>query len=94
MSDETGSVAIRLWRDRAQLREEERNDAQARLRIAQEKVAILMAENERLEAEIARLRAFNAPDESVAQAETELQMEALKGALLSLIVQPMGRLNA
>ncbi|MCC2651584.1 MAG: hypothetical protein K0Q60_1747 [Microvirga sp.] len=29
MSDEAGSVAVRLWRDRAQLREEERNDAQA-----------------------------------------------------------------
>ena len=94
MSDEAGSVAVRLWRDRAQLREEERNDAQARLRIAQEKVAILMAENERLEAEIARLRAFNALDESVAQAETDLQMEALKGALLPLIAQPLGRLNA
>jgi uncharacterized protein YlxW (UPF0749 family) len=84
MSDEAGSVAVRLWRDRAQLREEERNDALARLRIAQEKVAILMAENEKLETEIARLRAFNAPDEAAAHTEIELQMEALKGALMSL----------
>jgi hypothetical protein len=76
MSDEAGSVAVRLWRDRAQLREEERNDAQARLRIALEKVAILMAETERLEA------------------ETDLQMEALRGALQSLIAQPVNRLNA
>lgn len=94
MSDETDSVAIRLWRDRAQLREEERNEAQARLRIAQEKVAILMAENERLEAELARLRALHAPDESAAQTETVLQMEALKGALLPLISQPPDRLKA
>ena len=94
MSDEAGSVAVRLWRDRARLREEERNDAQARLRIAQEKVAILMAENERLEAENERLRALHAPDESVTQAETDLQMEALRGALQSLIAQPVNRLNA
>ncbi|MEE1656002.1 hypothetical protein VB618_07325 [Microvirga sp. CF3062] len=94
MSDEPGSVAVRLWRDRAQLREEERNEAQARLRIAHEKVAILMAENERLETENARLRALQAPDESVAQVETDLQMEALKGALQSLIAQPVNRLNA
>lgn len=93
MSDEAG-VAVRLWRDRAQLREEERNEALARLRVAQEKVAILMGENERLEAENARLRALHAPDESIIQAETGLQMEALRGALLPLITQPIGRLNA
>ena len=94
MSDEAGSVAVRLWRDRAQLREEERNDAQARLRIAQEKVAILVAENERLEVEIARLRAFNAPDEAAVHTETKLQMEALKGALLPLISRSSNQLNA
>jgi hypothetical protein len=94
MSDEAGSVAVRLWRDRAQLREEERNDAQARLRIALEKVAILMAETERLEAENARLRALNAPEDSLIQAETDLQMEALRGALLPLIARPLERLSA
>ena len=94
MNDEAGSVAVRLWRDRAQLREDERNDAQARLRIAQEKVAILMAENARLEVENERLRALQAPDESVAQAETDLQMEALRGALQSLMAQPLNRLSA
>ena len=94
MSDEKEGVAIRLWRDRAQLREEERNEAQARLRIAQEKVAILIAENDRLAAENARLRALHAPDTLSARAETELQMEALKGALLPLISQPTGQLNA
>jgi hypothetical protein len=40
MSEETEGVAIRLWRDRAQLREQERNEAQARLRIAEDKVSI------------------------------------------------------
>ena len=60
MSEETEGVAIRLWRDRAQLREQERNEAQARLRIAEEKVAILMAENERQAAEIARLESASA----------------------------------
>ncbi len=87
MLDRTDTVANRLWRDRVQLREQERNEAQARLRIAEEKVAILMAENDRLAAENARLRALlnSDADSPQAQAETELQMKALKDALLPLL---------
>jgi hypothetical protein len=94
MSDENESVATRLWRDRVQIREQERNDAQARARIAEEKVAILMAENDRLMAENARLRAQLNPDMNQARSETEQQMEALKGALLPLLSQPPMRLNS
>lgn len=94
MNEETETVATRLWRDRVQLREQERNEAQARLRIAEEKVAILMAENDRLAAENARLRASLQPDAGNARTETELQMEALKGALLSLLSQPGMSLNS
>ena len=94
MNEDTEGVAIRLWRDRAQLREQERNEAQARLRIAEEKIAILMAENDRLTAENARLRALINPDTNQARSETEQQMEALKGALLPLLSQPSMRLNS
>ena len=86
MSDEHETVATRLWRDRVQIREQERNDAQARARIAEEKVAILIAENDRLMAENARLRAQLNPDMNQARSETEQQMEALKGALMPLLV--------
>ena len=41
MSEDAEAAAARLWRDRAQIREQERNEAQARARIAEEKVAIL-----------------------------------------------------
>jgi regulator of replication initiation timing len=94
MSDENETVATRLWRDRVQIREQERNDAQARARIAEEKVAILMAENDRLTAENTRLRALINPDTNQARSETEQQMEALKGALLPLLSQPSMRLNS
>ena len=87
MSDNAETAAIRLWRDRAQVREQERNDAETRARIAEQKVAILTAENDRLAAENARLRALLTPDAAQARAETELQMETLKGALLSLLAQ-------
>jgi hypothetical protein len=87
MSDNAETAAIRLWRDRAQVREQERNDAETRARIAEQKVAILTAENDRLAAENARLRELLAPDAAQARAETELQMETLKGALLSLLAQ-------
>lgn len=94
MNEEMETVATRLWRDRVLLREQERNEAQTRLRIAEEKVAILMAENDRLAAENARLRALLSPGTGSAEAETALQMEALKGALLPLISQPTGSLNS
>ena len=90
MSDKAETAAIRLWRDRAHLREQERNEAQARARIAEEKVAILTAENDRLADEIARLRALLTPDAAQARAETEQQMEDLRTALLSLLDQPTG----
>ena len=90
MSDKAEAAAIRLWRDRAHLREQERDEAQARARIAEEKVAILAAENDRLADEIARLRALLNPDAAQARAETEQQMEDLRTALLSLLDQPTG----
>jgi hypothetical protein len=95
MLGRTETVANRLWRDQVQLREQERNEAQARLRIAEEKVAILMAENDRLAAENARLRALLTPDadSAVTQVETQMQMEALKDALLPLLSGGSGSLN-
>ncbi len=56
MSDTTENAATRLWRDRVHLREQERNEAQDRARIAKEKVAVLTAENDEIAAENARLR--------------------------------------
>ena len=94
MTEETETVATRLWRDRVQIREQERNEAQTRLRIAEEKVAILMAENDRLAAENARLRSLLSPDGDSTRSETERQMEALKGALLPLLSQPSMTLNS
>jgi hypothetical protein len=88
MSDSAENAATRLWRDRAQLREQERNEAQARAQIAEEKVAILTAENDQLATEVARLRALLAPDAARARAETEQQMKALRTELLSLLDQP------
>ena len=85
VSSEQETVATRLWRDRVQVREQERNEALARARIAAEKVALLSAENDRLAGEVARLRALLAPDERRARADTEKQMEAVRLALLSLL---------
>ena len=48
MGDTAETAASRLWRDRAQLREQERNEVQARAQLAEEKVATLTAENDRL----------------------------------------------
>jgi hypothetical protein len=94
MSDEKETVASRLWRDRVQIREQERNDAQARARIAEEKVAILLAENDRLTAENARLRTLLNPNTTRDRAQTEQQMQALRGALMPLFVQPTGTMNS
>src|SRR3954466_14628821 len=89
MSDTAGNAATRLWRDRAQLREQERNEAQARARIAEEKVAILTAENDQLATETARLPTQLTPDAARAGAETEQQIEALRTELLALLDQPI-----
>ena len=48
MADAAENVTARLWRDRAQIREDERDEAQARARPAEEKVAALTAENDQL----------------------------------------------
>ena len=79
------SAAARLWRDKAETREQERNEARAQARIAEEKVAILTAENNRLASENARLRGQMGADPVQAKAETEMQMEALRAALIPLL---------
>jgi hypothetical protein len=86
MGDDT--VATRLWRDRAQIREQERDDAHARLRIAEEKVAILIAENGQLAAENVRLRGLLNPNAGRTRSETERQMAELRGALMPLLADP------
>ena len=102
MSDTAENTATRLWRDRVQLREQERDEAQARARIAEQNAVSLTAENERLAienarlrdlsdrlaTEVARLRVLNTPDP--AYAETEREMEALKSAMLSLLDRSSG----
>jgi hypothetical protein len=55
MTETTENAATRLWRDRLQLREQERDEAQRRARLAEEKVTLLSAENDRLVRENARL---------------------------------------
>ena len=55
MSEATENAATRLWRDRVQLREQERDEARARARLAEEKVAALTAENDRLACQNAQL---------------------------------------
>src|SRR3712207_4091648 len=99
MNDTAESAAIRLWRDRAHLREQERDEAQVRARLAEEKLASLTAENARLVNEIARLRGLNEelavenarlraqlpPDPSHARGEIEQGMEEVRSELLSLL---------
>ena len=58
MNDTAESAAIRLWRDRAQLREQERNEAQVQARVTQEKLAGLTAEKDPHAAENALLHAM------------------------------------
>ncbi|MGO4570572.1 hypothetical protein [Microvirga sp. 2TAF3] len=94
MSDEAETIATRLWRDRIGIREQERDAALARARQAEEKLAALMAENDRLARENARLRMQIGSETGQAPSETELQMEALKGALLPLLSSPGIGLNA
>lgn len=94
MIGEPEAVATRMWRDRVQVREQERNEALARARIAEEKVALLSAENDHLASEVARLRTLLAPDEcqaraEQARAETEEQMAALRLALLPMLTRPV-----
>jgi chromosome segregation ATPase len=48
MGDDAENAASRLWRDRAHVRERERNEAQARAWAAEDKLAALTAENDRL----------------------------------------------
>ena len=48
MGENAENVAARLWRDRAQIREDERDEAQARARIAEEKLAATTADNDQL----------------------------------------------
>ena len=88
MSNKDETPATRLWRDKAQIREQERDDARARLRISEEKVAILMAENDRLASENARLSALLNPNAGRARSETERQMAELRGALMPLLSNP------
>ena len=59
MSDRTEPAVTRLWHDRVQLREQERDEALRRARMAEEKVAVLEAENERLGTENAHLKDQN-----------------------------------
>src|SRR3954452_21109893 len=86
MNDAAETAAARLWRDRAQIRERERDEARAQARITAQKVAILTAENDRLSTENARLRAKINPDTLRARAETEMQMEAVRCALEPLLL--------
>jgi hypothetical protein len=88
MSNKDETPATRLWRDKAQIREQERDDAQARLRIAEDRVAILTHEINQLAAENARLRAMLNPDAGRARSETERQMAELRGALMPLLSNP------
>ena len=57
MSNTAESAMARLWRDRVQRREQERNEAQTRACVAEERLAALTAENERLARENALVRA-------------------------------------
>jgi hypothetical protein len=88
MSNKDETPATRLWRDKAQIREQERDEARARLRVAEEKVAILMAENDRLSTENAKLSALLNPNVGRARSETERQMAELRGALMPLLSNP------
>jgi hypothetical protein len=86
MNDGAETATARLWRDRAEIREQERNEALEQVRLAQERCAMLITENKRLAAEIAHLRAHVPADPR--QPEIEMQMEALRIALLEVLAPP------
>ena len=86
MNDAAETAAVRLWRDRAEIRERERDEARAQARIAAEKMTSLSAENDRLSTDNARLRAQIDPEALRTRAETEMQMEALRCALTPLLL--------
>src|SRR6185503_20823046 len=59
MSSTAESAMARLWRDRVQRREQERNEAQTRACVAEERLVALTVETERLARENALVRAQN-----------------------------------
>jgi hypothetical protein len=59
MGEAAENVAARLWRDRAQIREDERDQAQARARVAEEKLGALATENDQLARRNSQLRDQN-----------------------------------
>ena len=83
MNDPAETAAARLWRDRAAIRERERDEACAQARIAAEKLAILSAENDRLSTESARLRAQIDRD---GRTRAETEMQPLRCALIPLLL--------
>jgi hypothetical protein len=87
LTDTAEAAAARLWRDRAEIRERERDEARARTSIAEQKIAILIAENERLADENARLRTELWPGDSTSAVEVEAQLEAIRCALAPLIAR-------
>jgi hypothetical protein len=76
------TAAARLWRDRVEIREHERDEARAKVRIAEQKLVILTAENDRLASENAQLR--RQLDD---QDDTGMQMEAIRTALSPLLTE-------
>jgi chromosome segregation ATPase len=59
MGDTAENAATRLWRDRAQIREQERNEAQVRARVTEERLTALAVENDRLASKNSDLRDQN-----------------------------------
>src|SRR3954447_12311954 len=83
MSEGADTAATRLWRDRVQMREQERNEAQARAHRAEEQVVLLNAENDRLAHENALVRGQN--DRLAAEiARLNVQKEALLAEITRL----------
>src|SRR5215203_1481974 len=59
MGDTAETAVSRLWRDRAQLRDQERNEALAQAQLTKEQVVVLTAENDRLASKNTHLRDQN-----------------------------------